>query len=81
MFHFSLFKIKSFLGGNIAILLNSIARGDFIFLISLYQQGAFMNLSSVQTPIYLIPVSELLFIVLLLRSLLLVILFLKILLS
>ena len=40
MFHFSLFKIKSFLGGNIAILLNSIARGDFIFLISLYLQGS-----------------------------------------
>jgi len=57
MFHFSLFKIKSFLGGNIAILLNSIARGDFIFLISLYLQGAFMNLSPVETGIYLIPVS------------------------
>jgi len=27
MFHFSLFKIKTFLGGNISILLNSIARG------------------------------------------------------
>jgi hypothetical protein len=27
MFHFSLFRIKSFLGGNMAILLNSIARG------------------------------------------------------
>ena len=57
MFHFSLFKIKSFLGGNIAILLNSIARGDFIFLISLYLQGAFMNLSPVETGIYLMPVS------------------------
>ncbi|HEY6587422.1 MAG TPA: MFS transporter [Nitrososphaeraceae archaeon] len=57
MFHFSLFKIKSFLGGNIAILLNSIARGDFIFLISLYLQGAFMNLSPVETGIYLTPVS------------------------
>ncbi|HET9773722.1 MAG TPA: MFS transporter [Nitrososphaeraceae archaeon] len=57
MFHFSLFKIKSFLGGNIAILLNSIARGNFIFLISIYLQGAFMNLSPVETGIYLIPVS------------------------
>ena len=57
MFHFSLFKIKSFLGGNIAILLNSIARGDFIFLISLYLQGAYMALSPVETGIYLIPVS------------------------
>ena len=57
MFHFSLFKIKSFLGGNIAILLNSIARGDFIFLISFYLQGAFMNLSPVETGIYLMPVS------------------------
>ena len=57
MFHFSLFKIKSFLGGNIAILLNSIARGDFIFLISLYLQGAFMSLSPIETGIYLTPVS------------------------
>ncbi|MGI0001045.1 MAG: MFS transporter, partial [Nitrososphaeraceae archaeon] len=57
MFHFSLFKIKSFLGGNIAILLNSIARGDFIFLISFYLQGAFMKLSPVETGIYLLPVS------------------------
>ena len=57
MFHFSLFKIKSFLGGNIAILLNSIARGNFIFLISIYLQGVFMNLSPVETGIYLIPVS------------------------
>ncbi len=57
MFHFSLFKIKSFLGGNIAILLNSIARGDFIFLISLYLQGAFMSLSPVETGIYLTPIS------------------------
>jgi EmrB/QacA subfamily drug resistance transporter len=57
MFHFSLFRIKSFLGGNIAILLNSIARGDFIFLISLYLQGAYMVLSPVETGIYLTPVS------------------------
>jgi MFS family permease len=57
MFHFSLFKIKSFLGGNIAILLNSIARGNFIFLISIYLQGAFLNLTPVETGIYLIPVS------------------------
>jgi EmrB/QacA subfamily drug resistance transporter len=57
MFHFSLFRIKSFLGGNIAILLNSIARGDFIFLISLYLQGAYMALSPVETGIYLTPVS------------------------
>ena len=57
MFHFSLFKIKSFFGGNIAILLNSIARGDFIFLISLYLQGAYMALSPVETGIYLTPIS------------------------
>src|SRR5215216_4995093 len=57
MFHFSLFKIKSFLGGNIAILLNSIARGDFILIISFYLQGVFMNLSPVEAGIYLMPVS------------------------
>jgi len=57
MFDFSLFRLKSFLGGNIAILLNSIARGDFIFLISLYLQGTYMTLNPVETGIYLIPVS------------------------
>jgi MFS family permease len=57
MFHFSLFKIKSFLGGNIAILLNLIARDDFISLISLYLQGAYMSLSPVETGIYLTRVS------------------------
>lgn len=56
MFHFSLFKIKTFLGGNIAIFLNSIARGNFIFLISIYLQGALVNLSPVETGTYLIPV-------------------------
>ena len=56
MFHFSLFKIKSFLGGNIAIFLNSIARGNFIFLISIYLQGALINLSPLETGTYLIPV-------------------------
>jgi EmrB/QacA subfamily drug resistance transporter len=57
MFHLSLFKIKPFLGGNIAILLNSIARGDFILLISFYLQGSLMKLSPVEAGIYLIPVS------------------------
>jgi len=57
MFYLSLFKIKPFLGGNIAILLNSIARGDFILIISFYLQGVFMNLSPVEAGIYLMPVS------------------------
>ncbi|MGD1835213.1 MAG: MFS transporter [Nitrososphaeraceae archaeon] len=57
MFDFSLFKIKTFLGGNIAILLNSIARGDFILLISLYLQSSFLNLDPLQVGIYLLPVS------------------------
>ena len=57
MFDFSLFKIKTFLGGNIAILLNSIARGDFILLISLYLQSSFLNLDPLHVGIYLLPVS------------------------
>jgi EmrB/QacA subfamily drug resistance transporter len=57
MFQFSLFKIKAFLGGNLAILLNSIARGDFTLLISFYLQGASMMLSPSEAGIYLIPVS------------------------
>ena len=56
MFHLTLFKIKPFLGGNIAILFNSIARGDFI-LISFYLQGSLMKLNPVEAGIYLIPVS------------------------
>lgn len=56
MFDFSLFKIKTFLGGNIAIFLNSIARGNFIFLISIYLQGALNNLSPFEAGTYLIPV-------------------------
>lgn len=57
MFQFSLFNIKAFLGGNVAILLNSIARGDFTLLISFYLQGATMMLSPSEAGIYLIPVS------------------------
>lgn len=57
LFDLSLFKIKTFLGGNMAILLNSIARGGFILLISFYLQSTFMNLSPFEVGIYFIPVS------------------------
>ena len=57
LFDFSLFKIKPFLGGNIAILLNSIARGDFILLISFYLQSEFMHFTPLEVGIYFIPVS------------------------
>lgn len=57
LFDFSLFKIKTFLGGNIAILLNSIARGDFILLISFYLQSKFMDFTPLEVGIYFLPVS------------------------
>jgi EmrB/QacA subfamily drug resistance transporter len=57
MFDLSLFKIRLFTGGNIAIFLNSLARGAFTLIMSFYLQGPFMRLSSLEAGIYLIPVS------------------------
>ena len=57
MFHLSLFKIRAFVGGNIATLLNSIARGDFTLIMAFYLQGPSMKLSPLEAGIYLIPVS------------------------
>jgi EmrB/QacA subfamily drug resistance transporter len=57
MFHFSLFKVRAFVGGNIATLLNSIARGDFTLIMAFYLQGPSMKLSPLEAGIYLIPVS------------------------
>lgn len=57
MFHLSLFKVRAFVGGNIATLLNSIARGDFTLIMAFYLQGPSMKLSPLEAGIYLIPVS------------------------
>lgn len=57
MIDLSLFKISSFLGGNISIFLNAIARGAFILIMTFYLQGPTMKLSPLVAGIYLLPVS------------------------
>jgi EmrB/QacA subfamily drug resistance transporter len=57
MFDLSLFKIRAFIGGNIAIFLNALARGAFTLIMSFYLQGPSMRLNSLEAGIYLIPVS------------------------
>ena len=57
MFDLSLFKIQPFIGGNIAIFLNALARGAFTLIMSFYLQGPLMRLNSLEAGIYLIPVS------------------------
>src|SRR5919205_2929680 len=57
MFDLSLFKIRPFTGGNIAIFLNALARGAFTLIMSFYLQGPSMRLNSLEGGIYLIPVS------------------------
>ncbi|HET7149152.1 MAG TPA: MFS transporter [Candidatus Nitrosopolaris sp.] len=57
MFDLSLFKIRIFTGGNIAIFLNALARGAFTLIMSFYLQGPAMKLNALNAGIYLIPVS------------------------
>ena len=57
MFDLSLFKIRIFTGGNIAIFLNALARGAFTLIMSFYLQGPSMKLNAFNAGIYLIPVS------------------------
>ena len=57
MFDLSLFKLRLFTGGNIAIFLNSLARGSFSLVMAFYLQGPSMKLSPLNAGVYLIPVS------------------------
>jgi len=57
MFDLSLFKIRLFSGGNIAIFLNALARGAFTLIMSFYLQGPSMKLDAFNAGIYLIPIS------------------------
>jgi EmrB/QacA subfamily drug resistance transporter len=57
MFDLSLFKIRPFTSGNIAIFLNALARGAFTLIMSFYLQGPSMKLNSLEAGTYLIPVS------------------------
>lgn len=57
MIDLTLFGSRVFTGSNIAIFLNSMARGAFSFVIVFYLQGPSMSLSPLEAGIYLIPVS------------------------
>ena len=64
MFHISLFRIRAFLGSNIALLCSSMGRGGLQFMLILWLQGIWLPLhgfSFESTPlwagIYLVPMS------------------------
>jgi len=57
MFDLSLFRIKAFVGGDIAIFLNALARGAFTLVMTFYLQGPSMRLTPLEAGIYLIPIS------------------------
>ena len=57
MFDFSLFKIKYFTSGIIAIFLNALARGAFTLVMAFYLQGPSMGLDPLHAGVYLIPIS------------------------
>jgi EmrB/QacA subfamily drug resistance transporter len=57
MMDLTLFRHRLFTSSNIAIFLNSLARGAFTFVMVFYLQGPTMLLSPLESGIYLIPVS------------------------
>jgi len=57
MFDLSLFRIRMFTAGNIAIFLNALARGAVSLVLVFYLQGPTMGLSPLTAGIFLIPVS------------------------
>ncbi len=57
MFDLNLFKIRLFAAGNLAILLNSLARGAMTFVLVFYLQGPTMKLNPFTAGLFLIPTS------------------------
>ena len=57
MMDLTLFRLRLFTSSNIAIFLNSLARGAFTFVMVFYLQGPTMLLTPLDSGIYLIPVS------------------------
>jgi len=57
MFDLSLFRIRTFTAGNVAIFLNALARGAFTLVMTLYLQGPTMGLDPLMAGIYLVPTS------------------------
>jgi MFS family permease len=56
MFDLSLFRIRTFLAGNLAALLSALARGAFMFMMVFYLQGIVL-LGAFQAGILLLPLS------------------------
>ena len=56
MFDLSLFRIRTFLAGNLAAFLAALARGAFSFMMVFYFQGVVL-LSALQSGIYLLPLA------------------------
>jgi EmrB/QacA subfamily drug resistance transporter len=57
MFDLSLFRIRMFTAGNIAIFLNSLARGAVSLVLVFYLQGPTMGLDPLGAGLFLIPIS------------------------
>ncbi|SRR5579875_1178498 len=57
MFDVRLFKIRVFNIGNLSVFFNALARGALILVMSFYLQGPTMRLSTLESGLYLIPVS------------------------
>lgn len=57
MFDLSLFRIRMFTAGNVAIFLNALARGAVSLVLVFYLQGPTMGLNPLTAGIFLIPVS------------------------
>lgn len=57
MLDLSLFRIRLFTAGTIASLLNSLARGAVILVLTFYLQGPSMGLDALSAGIFLIPIS------------------------
>ncbi len=57
MLAFSLFRIRAFAAGNLAIVLNSLARGAVTLVLVFYLQGPSMQLSPFTAGLFLIPTS------------------------
>ena len=57
MLDLSLFRIRAFSAGNIASLLNSLARGAVTLVLTFYLQGPSMGLDALSAGLFLIPIS------------------------
>lgn len=57
MFDFRLFRVRLFAAGNLAIFMNSLARGAVTFVLVFYLQGPTMRLNPFTAGLFLVPTS------------------------